>query len=416
MNMLAVIILGAIVVDAALNFTADLLNLKAVSKKLPEALEGWYSPEAYRKSQEYLMAHTRFGWIVSGVDLLIVLIFWFGGGFAWLDQQVRHLGWPMIGTGLVYIGVLLSAKALFSAPFSAYSTFVIEQRFGFNQTTWGTYIKDRVKTAVLALVLGAPLLAVVLAFFQYAGANAWWACWLVAVAFMLLFQYIAPTWIMPLFNRFDPLQEGQLRAAILDYARRIEFTLDNIFVMDGSKRSSKSNAFFTGFGRHKRIVLYDTLIEKHSVDELIAVLAHEMGHYKEKHILKNLLIGIFHTGVMFYVLSFFIAYKGLFDAFYVQEVSVYAGLIFFGMLYAPLDGLMGLALQAMSRRHEFAADRFAVRTSGKGEALIDALKKLSVHNLSNLRPHPLYVFLNYSHPPLLKRLEAIENQAMGDKQ
>ena len=207
-----------------------------------------------------------------------------------------------------------------------------------------------------------------------------------------------------------------MRAAILDYARQIEFTLDNIFVMDGSKRSSKSNAFFTGFGRHKRIVLYDTLIEKHSVDELIAVLAHEMGHYKEKHILKNLLIGIFHTGVMFYILSFFITYKGLFDAFYVQEVSVYAGLIFFGMLYAPLDGLMGLALQAMSRRHEFAADRFAVRTSGKGEALIDALKKLSVHNLSNLRPHPLYVFLNYSHPPLLKRLEAIENQALGDKQ
>jgi STE24 endopeptidase len=409
MNIFAVVILGAIVMDAALNFTADLLNLKAVSKELPQAFEGWYAPEAYRKSQEYLMVRTRFEWIVSGFDMLIVLIFWFGGGFAWLDQLVRHLGWPMIGTGLVYIGVLLSVKTFLSAPFSAYATFVIEQRFGFNQTTWGTYLKDRVKTAVLAVVLGAPLLAAVLAFFQYAGDHAWWACWLATVSFMLAVQYIAPAWIMPLFNRFDPLQDGELREAILDYARRIDFKLDNIFVMDGSKRSSKSNAFFTGFGRHRRIVLYDTLIKKHDVDELVAVLAHEMGHYKEKHILKNLLIAILQAGVMFYILSFFIAYKGLFDAFYVRHASVYAGLIFFGMLYAPLDGLMGLAVQAMSRRHEYAADRFAVRTSGKGRAMVQALKKLSVHNLSNLQPHPLYVFLNYSHPPLLQRIAAIDD-------
>jgi STE24 endopeptidase len=409
MNFLAIVILSAIVLDTALNFIADWLNLKAVNKQLPEAFEGWYSPEAYRRSQEYLVVRTRFGWIAGGFDLLIMLIFWLGGGFPWLDQLVRRLGWPMIGTGLVYIGVLVGIKALLTAPFSAYSTFIIEQRFGFNQTTWGTYLKDRLKTAALAVILGAPLLAAVLAFFQYAGAHAWWACWLLAVAFMLLVQYVAPAWIMPLFNRFDPLQEGQLRDAILDYARRIDFKLDNIFVMDGSKRSSKSNAFFTGYGRHRRIVLYDTLIEKQGVDELIAVLAHEMGHFKEKHILKNLLIGILHTGVMFYILSFFIAYKGLFDAFYVPQVSVYAGLIFFGMLYAPLDGLIGLAVQAMSRRHEFAADRFAVRTSGNAQALIQALKKLSVHNLSNLRPHPLYVFLNYSHPPLLQRIEAIES-------
>lgn len=410
MQPLAWVILTAVAVDAGLRFTADLLNLKAIRTRLPRALEGWYPAEAYQKSQAYLKTRTRFGWIVGGFDLLVLLLFWFGGGFAFLDEQVRHLGWPMLWTGLIYIGALLGLKALLAAPFSAYATFVIEQRFGFNQTTWGTYIKDRIKSVVLAVLLGAPLLAAVLAFFQYAGAHAWWLCWLATVIFMLLVQYIAPTWIMPWFNRFDPLQDGPLRDAIMDYARRIDFKLDDIFVMDGSRRSSKSNAFFTGFGRHRRIVLFDTLVLKHSVDELVAVLAHEMGHYKERHILKSLLIGILQAGVMFYILSFFITYKGLFDAFYVPQVSVYAGLVFFGMLYAPLDGLTGLAVQAISRHHEYAADRFAVKTTGRGQALIMALKKLSVHNLSNLQPHPLYVFLNYSHPPLLQRIEAIEDQ------
>lgn len=408
MHPLAWVILTAVAVDAGLRFTADLLNLKAIRTRLPRALEGWYPAEAYQKSQAYLKTRTRFGWIVGGFDLLVLLLFWFGGGFAFLDEQARHLGWPMLWTGLIYIGALLGLKALLVAPFSAYATFVIEQRFGFNQTTWGTYIKDRIKSVVLAVLLGAPLLAAVLAFFQYAGAHAWWLCWLATVIFMLLVQYIAPTWIMPWFNRFDPLQDGPLRDAIMDYARRIDFKLDDIFVMDGSRRSSKSNAFFTGFGRHRRIVLFDTLVLKHSVDELVAVLAHEMGHYKERHILKSLLIGILQAGVMFYILSFFITYKGLFDAFYVPQVSVYAGLVFFGMLYAPLDGLTGLAVQAISRHHEYAADRFAVKTTGRGQALIMALKKLSVHNLSNLQPHPLYVFLNYSHPPLLQRIEAIE--------
>ena len=412
MNLFAWVILTAIAVDAGLNFTADLLNLKAVQTRLPEAMEGWYPPDAYQQSQAYLKVRTRFGWIAGGFDLLVLLLFWFCGGFAWLDTWVRHLHWPVLWTGLLYIGALVSLKALLAEPFSVYATFVIEQRFGFNRTTWGVYIKDRIKSIVLAVVLGAPLLAAVLAFFEYAGVNAWWYCWLAVVAIMLLIQYIAPTWIMPWFNRFDPLQEGALRDAIMDYARRIDFRLENIFVMDGSRRSSKSNAFFTGFGRHRRIVLFDTLIEKHGVDELVAVLAHEMGHYKEKHILKNLLIGILQAGVMFYILSFFIAHKGLFGAFYVRQVSVYAGLIFFGILFAPLDRYLGMALQALSRRHEYAADRFAVTTTGLGQALILSLKKMSIHNLSNLQPHPLYVFLNYSHPPLLNRIKAIEDQAL----
>jgi len=226
-------------------------------------------------------------------------------------------------------------------------------------------------------------------------------------------QYIAPTWIMPLFNRFDPLPEGELRQSILAYAQEIDFQLDNIFVMDGSRRSSKSNAFFTGFGKNRRIVLFDTLIENHTVDELVAVLAHEMGHFKKKHILKNMAIGIIQSGLMFYILSLFISYPGLFEAFFVDQVSVYAGLIFFGVIYAPLDGLLALALKALSRRHEYEADRFAVKTSGKPSAMAGALKKLSVHNLSNLQPHPFYVFLHYSHPPVLKRIEAIEKTSIA---
>ncbi len=408
LNPIAIVVLATIAIDAGLNLAADILNLKDIRKKLPRAFEGWYAPQAYKKSQEYLKVNTRFGWIAGSSDLLILLLFWFGGGFGWLDDRVRDLGWPVALSGLIYIGILVGIKGFLAMPFNVYATFVIEERFGFNQTTWGTFLKDRIKSLALAVVLGAPLLAAVLLFFEYAGAYAWCYCWLATVGFMLLVQYIAPTWIMPLFNRFDPLAEGELRNAIMAYARRIDFMLDNIFVMDGSKRSSKSNAFFTGFGRHRRIVLFDTLIEKHSVGELVAVLAHEMGHYKEKHILKNLLVGILQAGVMFYLLSFFISYNGLFEAFYVRQVSVYAGLIFFGMLYAPLDGLMGMAVRALSRRHEYAADRFAVNTSGKKNDMIEALKKLSVHNLSNLQPHPFYVFLNYSHPPVLRRIEAIE--------
>lgn len=408
LNPYAIVILTAILIDAVLNLAADYLNLKDIRKKPPKIFENWFAPQQYRASQEYLKARTHFGWVVRTFDLLILMAFWFGGGFARLDDLVRQLDWPMVWSGLAYIGVLLGIKSLLAIPFNVYGTFVIEERFGFNKTTWKTYVKDRLKALVLALALGTPLLAAILAFFHYAGPNAWWYCWTAATAFMLAVQYIAPTWIMPLFNRFEPLVEGDLRKAIMDYARRIDFMLDNIFVMDGSKRSTKSNAFFTGFGRHRRIVLFDTLIKHHGVGELVAVLAHEMGHYKEKHILKNLFIAIIQAGLMFYIMSFFISHKGLFEAFYVPDPSVYAGLIFFSMLYAPLDGLLGIGIQALSRHHEYAADRFAVRTSGRKKDMIEALKKLTVHNLSNLQPHPFYVFLNYSHPPVLKRIEAIE--------
>jgi len=407
MNFIAVIILAAIIGDLILNGLADYLNLKALRKDLPEEFQGVYDADRYRLSQDYLRVNTRFGWIVSTVNLILILVFWFGRGFFLLDGWVRAWNTGPVTTGLAYIAILALLISIISLPFSIYRTFVIEERFDFNKTSGLTFIKDRVKGLVLAVLLGGPLLAGILAFFEYAGSYAWLYCWLAAAVYMLVVQFIAPTWIMPLFNKFDPLEEGDLREAITAYARSIKFPLKNIFVMDGSRRSSKSNAFFAGFGRHKRIVLFDTLIENHSVSELVAILAHEMGHYKKKHILISLVSGVLQTGLMFYLLSFFISYQGLFDAFFMGQPSVYAGLIFFSLLYSPLDFFLGIFSQMLSRKHEFAADHFSVKTTENPRAMITALKKLSVQNLSNLLPHPFYVFLNYSHPPVLQRIKAI---------
>ena len=417
MNWIAWTILCFLLADFLLQRSADRLNLKAASDRIPEPFQGFFDPDAYRRSQAYLRANTRFGQVVASVDLLVLLTFWFGGGFAWVDAWIRSFGWGPLGTGLAYIGVLAGFKSLIDQPFSLYATFGIEQRFGFNTTTPATWLKDRLKGLILVILLGVPLLCGVLFLFQYAGAMAWVWCWALITLFMLGVQFVAPTWIMPLFNRFEPLPQGELRDAILNYARSIGFSLDNIYVMDGSQRSSKSNAFFTGFGRHRRIVLLDTLVAGHTTAELVAVLAHEMGHYKMRHLLKMMLAGIVQTGATLYLMSVVIHTPALFEAFFVQQPSVHAGLVFFGLLYAPVDFFLSLITRAVSRRHEYAADRFAAATTGRSTPLIDALKKLSVHNLSNLSPHPLQVCLNYSHPPVLQRIAALNRRpsAMGEE-
>ena len=407
MNFIAIVILIALLFDFVLNCLADYLNLTMLREDLPRDFEGVYDPERYRQSQEYLKVNTRFGWFTATVDLILVLIFWFGQGFPLLDGWVRSFDRGPIISGLIYMAALMLLKALLSLPFGIYQTFVIEERFGFNQTNWTTYILDILKGLFLAILLGTPLLAGILAFFEYAGANAWWFCWVAVTLYMLGVQFIAPTWIMPLFNKYTPLEAGELKSAILSYAESIKFPIQNVFVMDGSKRSAKSNAFFTGFGAHRRIVLFDTLIKRHNTGELVAILAHEMGHYKKKHIIQSLVIGILQMGFMLFLLSFFISYQGLFDAFYMPRTSVYAGLIFFAMLFSPLGFFIGLIMQSLSRRNETEADRFAVQTTRDAQSMVDALKKLSVHNLSNLLPHPFYVFLNYSHPPVMQRIKTI---------
>ena len=409
MNTFAIIILFALVLEFSLELTGNILNLKALRSELPPILQGIYKPEDYRKSQEYIRINTRFGLVDSSFTLLLLVAFWFSGGFDWLDQVVRGWDFVPIVTGLLYTGILVFAYSLIKLPLSIYHTFVIEERFGFNRTTPRTFFLDRVKGLVLALLFGGVLLAAILALFNYAGSYAWLYCWAIVIIFSLAMQYIVPSLIMPLFNKFSPLESGGLKEAILRYARSVDFPVKNVFVMDGSKRSSKSNAFFTGFGRNKRIALFDTLIAQHNIPEMVAVLAHEIGHYKKKHVLQGLIISILHTGVLLFLLSLFLDSPGLFQAFYMTNQSVYAGLLFFSLLYTPIELALSIVLQVISRKNEYEADRFAAETIEEPRSLVDALKKLSSTNLSNLTPHPFYVFLNYSHPPLLQRVQAIQD-------
>ena len=407
MNAYAIIILATLLFGFFLDIITNLYNLRALRSELPEEFSDVYDAEKYSRSQEYTRVRTRFGFLTGTMGLVITLIFWFSGGFNFLDQFIRSWHLHIIWTGLIYIGIILLARFIFGLPFSVYSTFVIEEKFGFNKTTPSVFITDILKGMLLAILLGGPLLAGLLYFFNTFGDTAWLYCWAATVLFTLFVQFIAPTWIMPLFNKFTPLEDGELRSAIESYTDKVHYPLRGLYVMDGSKRSAKSNAFFTGFGKNKRIALFDTLVNKHTVPELVAVLAHEIGHYKKKHIIKGMIISIVHMGVLFYLLSIFLSHKGLFDAFYMEQMGVYTGLIFFGMLYAPVEMILSILMQIFSRKNEYEADQFALETTGDAPSFISALKKLSADNLSNLTPHPLYVFLNYSHPPVLQRIRRL---------
>lgn len=405
------VILGALLVEYALQLATDLLNVRALDPRLPAEFRDVYDPERYRRSQQYTRVRTRFGILVATLELAALLGLWFAGGFGWLDDRVRTTGAGPIVRGLLFIGALVVARALLALPFRIWSTFVIETRFGFNRTTPRTFVADLVKGAALGIVLGAPLLAAILWFFEAAGRFAWLWAWLATAVFVVVVQFIAPTWIMPLFNRFTPLRDGALREAILAYARAVGFPLEGVFVIDGSRRSTKANAFFTGFGRHKRIALFDTLIGTLALRELVAVVAHEIGHYKRRHVLTGLVLAIAQAGVVFFLLSRFLDAHGLYRAFFVARPSVYAGLVFFALLYTPLDLVLSVLGNALSRRHEYQADAFAAETTGDGAQLADGLKRLSADSLSNLTPHRLQVVMHHSHPPVLERIRALNGAA-----
>ncbi len=399
-----IVIIGFFVLDTV----SEILNLRALQKTLPEPFRDVFDEERYRKSQEYTRVNTWFGLMTSILDLIILLLFWFLGGFNFVDQLVRELGWNPVLTGLLFFGVLLLGKKILDLPFELYDTFVIEERFGFNKTTPATFWSDQVKGLLVGGVIGAILGAIIIAFFQYGGDLAWLWAWIAATVLSLLLTYLAPTVIMPLFNKFEPLEEGELRERIMDYAGKVDFGLAEVQVMDGSKRSSKSNAFFTGFGKNRKVALFDTLIEKHTVPELVGVFAHEVGHFKKKHIPRMIAFSILNMGVMLFLAGLFINNEPLHAAFRMEQTSVYASLLFFGLLYIPVSRILGTLAAIWSRKNEFEADEFAAKTTGSAQPLIDALKKLSKDNLSNLTPHPFYVFLNYSHPPMLRRLRALE--------
>jgi len=410
MNGVAIFILAALLLRFGTGRLADMLNLGASRAEPPPPLKDLYDQEKYRESQAYLRASTRFGILESSFSLAIILVFWLTGGFNFLDNLVSGWGFIPLVDGLLYFGIIFLIYGILTLPFEIYDTFVIEQRFGFNRTTARTFITDRMKTLVLAVIIGGALLSDVLALFQYTGGLAWVYCWIGVTAFSVLTQFVAPAWIMPLFNKFTPMVPGELRESILAYTRSVSFPVKNISVMDGSRRSSKSNAFFTGFGSSKRIALFDTLIDKHTTGELVAVLAHEVGHYKKKHTLQSMVVSILYTGLVLFLFSLLLKQPALYQAFNMDRQSIYTGIIFFALLYTPVGMVFSIIMEAVSRKNELSADRFAAETTGRPQDLSDALKKLSATNLANLTPHPLYVFLNYSHPPLLQRLQALEKK------
>ena len=354
---------------------------------------------------------TGFGSVTSTFNLLTLLLFWFLGGFNLVDQFVRSFGFNPIVTGLLFIGSLSLLRMVLFLPFHIYSTFVIEVRFAFNRTTPKIFVLDLLKGVLLSVILDAPLLAGVYALFEYGGPPMWFYCWLAVACYSLIMAFVYPIWIMPIFNKFTPLADGELRSAILAYAGKVRFPLKDIVVMDGSKRSRHSNAFFTGFGRNKRVVLFDTLIAQQTVPALVSVFAHEVGHYKKKHVIWFTVASIAQQGVMFFLVSLFLNNRDLFTAFYMTSPSVYGSMVLFGMLYQPLAFVLSLLFRAVSRQAEYAADRYAADTIEQPEALADALKKLIRDNLGHLTPHPFYVWLNYTHPPLLARIRAIRARA-----
>lgn len=399
-------IIGFIAVKFIFAEIVDYLNLKALDPEPPVEFKDVFDADKYRKSQDYLRVNTRFGSIQSYVSVVITLLFLALKGPGWLDGVVISWAQTWVWRSLAFVAVLYGFSTLISIPFSVYSTFVIEERFGFNKTTVRTFIMDILKSQMLTIIIGVPVYLAVIWFFRSFALGWLWA-WCALSAFSLLLMYIAPVWIMPLFNKFTPLEEGELSQAIQTMCRTAEFKIQGVYTMDGSKRSAKSNAFFTGFGKNKKIALFDTLIEKHTTEELVAVLAHEIGHYKKKHVFQSIALSFLTSAAMLFLLGLFLKTTPVFTAFGIENPSVYTGLLLFGFVYAPISTVIGIFQSMLSRKNEFEADRFAADVTGKPGVMINALKKLSADNLSNLTPHPLKVFLEYSHPPVLQRIEAL---------
>jgi STE24 endopeptidase len=416
LNNLGVILLILFFLLWKLDFIATILNVKAFAIQLPEKLRDVWTSESYEKARSYNQVSARFSIIESTISLVILLAFWLFGGFGWIDGLTRS--WfpnsPIL-LGLCYLTLFFLGQQLISLPISIYNTFVIEEKFGFNKTTPRTFIIDQIKGLLLGAAIGLPIGALVLWIFNQVP-NAWLWAWISVSAFQLLMMWLAPAVILPLFNRFQPMPDGELKEAIEIMAKKCNFPIVGLFVMDGSKRSTKANAFFTGFGKTKKIALFDTLIAKHNTEELVAILAHEIGHFRCKHIPQRLIVSMLQSAVIFFLIGLVTDKNGafarsLFDAFHVKNISPHVGLILFSLLFSPVSRLLGVFSNTWSRKHEFEADAYAAKNTGSPQSLMTALKNLSTDNLSHPTPHALRVLLDYSHPPLSQRLEALEKLA-----
>ncbi|MCB0478246.1 MAG: M48 family metallopeptidase [Crocinitomicaceae bacterium] len=401
------IIIGILAFDFVLDRVLEYINDKNWSDKIPDIMKDYYDQEKYTKSQKYHQEHGRLDAWSSSISFLLTMIVFVSGLIGqFSDFILSYYSSPFIGS-LIFFGVLMIVNDMISLPFSVYSTFVIEEKYGFNKTSPATFVMDKIKGYLVGGIIGAGILWAIIFIFENYADHFWYLAWAVITIFMLFMNMFYVDLILPLFNKLKPLEDGELRQAIEDYSKKVGFSLKNIYIIDGSKRSTKSNAFFSGIGPKKTIVLYDTLIEKHSTEELVAVLAHEVGHYKKKHTLLGLFLGILQTGLTLFILNLFITEPKISYALGAENHTFYLGLVAFSVLYSPISEIMGIISSVISRKNEYEADAFAKETYD-GEALGTALKKLSVDNLSNLYPHPVYVFVHYSHPPVLKRLEALD--------
>ncbi len=408
MNIYFFIIPFILLFEYLLSFIVRTLNLLALDPKLPEEFKDTFDSDKYIKSQDYTKTNSKFSYITSTFSLLITLIFIYGGVYNIIDQWLLGFLENKIVIGLLFFGLLTLITDIISLPFSIYSTFVIEEKFGFNKTTYATFFIDKIKGYFLMIVIGAPVLSVILYFFEtFPKEYSWIYAWALITIFSLIMQPIFNILIAPMFNKFTPMPEGPLLDKIKNYLQKVDFPVKKLEIMDGSKRSSHSNAYFSGLGKNKRIALFDTLVEQMNDDEIVAVIAHEVGHYKLKHIHSGIILSAIQSAIMFYILSLFLLDEMLFEAFYMENISVYASLLFFSTLYTPISMLVGFLFSYISRKNEFAADSFSAKTSKLPDSLISGLKKMSKENLSNLTPHWLNVMLNYSHPPVIDRIIAL---------
>ncbi len=403
------IIIGILIANFIIDKILDHLNAKRFGDTLPDVVKDVYNSEEYATSQRYKKEKYRFALITSVISIVATLLFFFLDGFAYVDALARSVLDNSIIVALVFFGIIMLAADIIGTPFAYYNTFVIEERFGFNKTTRTTFFFDKIKGLLMMAVIGGLLLSVIIWFYDFAGEQFWLYAWGVITVFTVLMNMFYARLIVPLFNKQKPLEDGPLRLKIETYANKVGFTLDKIFVIDGSKRSTKANAYFSGFGKEKRITLYDTLINDLEEEEIVAVLAHEVGHYKRKHIIINLFASIVTTGFTLWVLSLFVGNPMLSEALNVSQPSFHIGLIAFGVLYTPISEVTGLIMNFLSRKFEYQADDYAKKTYS-GAPLVSALKKLSKNSLSNLTPHPAYVFMHYSHPTLVQRFENLNKR------
>ena len=402
-NTVFYILISILVISFLIDKILDFLNAKHYNDKISEELNDVYNLEDYLKSQKYKKINYQFSNITSTFSFILTFTFFFLDGFKYLDNFARGFTDNSILVALIFFGIILIGSDILTTPLSYYKTFVIEEKFGFNKTTQKTFFLDKLKGWLISAIIGGSILALIIWFYQQIGSQFWVYAWVLATIFSLFINLFYSKLIVPIFNKQTPLEDGELKSAIKTYAKKVGFTLDNIFVIDGSKRSTKANAYFSGFGKQKRITLYDTLIKDLETDEIIAVLAHEVGHYKRKHIIYNLVLSTLLTGFMLYILSFFIDSPLLSEALGVSTPSFHIGMIAFGILYTPISEITGLFMNYISRRFEYQADNFAKETFNS-PSLISSLKKLSKNSLSNLTPHKAYVFMHYSHPTLRERI------------